>query len=315
MTTAGGDLAKRLSLLKREILARGFDRHPSILNIISDLPSELQSPVVKNFSTTEDIRKIIFFPQQIQRGWCYVPKQALIFTKSDVIHLLASIWPGEEPQVTRLSSPDLIYLKADLILLYGFLEIAAKGQDSPVRLGVEFNAVYWDLFAPFLRNLLKTQDVAPPSPEEGFASSPSLQEQIDGLPLKFTNGLRIHGMLPGENLEELVFQASTWKRRLLFFRKQITADTLILLTKNFMVILQEEVGVKQGWIVAYLRRACISEIRGQDFDAWSELTIELKREEQKVDYKLLLPVEAARVWRERWVRHEGLWRDVIIAEG
>ena len=51
-----------------------------------------------------------------------------------------------------------MYLKVTLILLYGFLEIIAVGQDSPVQLGVEFNAVYWDLFAPSLRGLLKTPD-------------------------------------------------------------------------------------------------------------------------------------------------------------
>ena len=80
MTETDTDLNKRLTFLKREVLARGFDRHPSILQSTADLPAELKSPAVTALAENEPIQKIIFFPQQIQRGWSYVPKQALIFT-------------------------------------------------------------------------------------------------------------------------------------------------------------------------------------------------------------------------------------------
>jgi hypothetical protein len=312
MTATDSDLNKRLTFLKREVLARGFDRHPSILQSTADLPAELKSPAVTRLAESEPIQKIIFFPQQIQRGWNYVPKQALIFTNSDVIHLIASIWPDEEPRVTRLGKADLMYLKVTLILLYGFLEIIATGQDLPVQLGVEFNAVYWDIFAPSLRKLLTTRNISSPTAETEFIITPSLQERIDGLPLKFSNGLRIHGMLPGENLEEIVFQPGVWKRRLLFFRKQVTADTIILLTSNFMVILQEEVGVKQGWIISYLRRDSIQGIREQPHELWNELTIKLERSDQTADYVFLLPIDAARKWRDVWEKHGGSWQENLV---
>ena len=227
------------------------------------------------------------------------------------MHILASIWPDEEPQVTRLGKADLMYLKVTVILLYGFLEIIATGQDSPVQLGVEFNAVYWDLFAPSLRGLLRAPDDRSTPGKDDFTFSPTLKQEIEALPLKFSNGLRIHGMLPGENLEEIVFQPGTWKRRLLFFRKQVTADTLILLTTNFMVILQEEVGVKQGWIVSYLRRESIQGILEQPHELWSKLTIMLKRSDQTADHALLLPIYATRKWRVLWEKHGGWWQEIL----
>jgi len=311
MTIVDLELTNRLSFLKREVLARGFDRHPSTLQSASDLPAELKSPAVTRLAETEPIQKIIFFPQQIQRGWSYVPKQALLFTNSGVIHILASIWPDEEPRITRLVSPDLMYLKVSLILLYGFLEIFAVGQSSPVQLGVEFNAVYWDLFAPWLRGLLKASDDGSAPDTDEFAFSPTLKQELEALPLKFSNGLRIHGMLPGENLEEIVFQPGTWKGRFWFFRKQVTADTLILLTTNFLVILQEEVGVKQGWIVSYLRRESIQGILEQPHEIWSELTFNLMRSDQTADYALLLPIEAARKWKVLWERHGESWQEIL----
>jgi hypothetical protein len=204
-----------------------------------------------------------------------------------------------------------MYLKVTLILLYGFLEIIATGQDLPVQLGVEFNAVYWDIFAPSLRKLLTTRNISSPTAETEFIITPSLQERIDGLPLKFSNGLSIHGLLPSENLEEIVFQPGLWKRRLLFFHRQVTTDTLILLTSNFMVILQEEVGVKQGWIISYLRRDSIQGIREQPHELWSELTIKLERSDQTADYVFLLPIDAARKWRVLWEKYGGSWQEIV----
>jgi hypothetical protein len=310
MTTTSADLEKRLTQLKQEVLTRGFDRHPSVLKIISDLPAELQSPAVKRVATGEVIQTIIFFPPQIHRGWYYVPKQALMFTHTDIIHLLASVWPNQEPQITNLRSHRLMYVKVTLILLYGFLEIVAQGQDSPTRLGVEFNAVFWDFLAPSMRNLLQTTKATLTTTMDKRVYSPAMQQALKKLPLKFSNGLRIHGILPGEELEDLIFQPGSWKRRLLLFRKPITADTLLLLTSTYMVIIQEELGVGQGWIVSYIWRNSITVIQNQTRNLWSELTFQLQREEQTAEYKLSLTSETAQIWRERWVQQGGLWQEI-----
>jgi hypothetical protein len=113
------------------------------LNDISNLSAELKSPAVTAAATDKTIQSIIAFPPQIQRGWTYVPKQALLFTPANVIHILASIWPGQEPQVTTLDGSGLLTMNITLILLYGFLEITAEGPNSPTRISVEFNTVAW----------------------------------------------------------------------------------------------------------------------------------------------------------------------------
>src|SRR5512139_3169665 len=100
------DIEKRLAELKREVPRRGFDRHASLLKNTLELPVELQSPAVTALASREAIQTIVMFPQQIQRGWEYVPKQALLFTATGAIHLLASIWPDQEPQITRVDGCD-----------------------------------------------------------------------------------------------------------------------------------------------------------------------------------------------------------------
>jgi hypothetical protein len=304
------DHEKRLAELKKEVTKRGFDRHASILQNVSELPTELQSPAVMALATRESIQKIIVFPQQIQRGWHYVPKQALLFTPTDVIHLIASIWPDEEVQVTCLSGCGLMYLKATLVLLYGFLEIVAQGDDAPVRIGMEFNTVAWPCLSTPLRTVLqRTQPQANSHLRKEAVTYSSMSEQdSENLPLKFSNGVKIYGLLPGEELEEFVFQPRTWKPWLYLFRRPFSANTLLLLTTHYMVVIDEELQVEQGWILSYIPRSIITGIQSQACGLWNELSVQLKRGDQSVDYKLMLRNEFAEAWHALWIQHGGKWQ-------
>jgi hypothetical protein len=159
--------------------------------------------------------------------------------------------------------------------------------------------------------LLQTTEAIPATLTEKHTCSPIVQQALEKLPLKFSNGIRIHGLLPGEELEELIFQPSTWKRWLLLFRKPISADTLLLLTSNYMVVIEEELGVGQGWIISYLPRNSITAIQNRARNLGNELTIQLQREEQTAEYKLLLKSDVAQAWCERWVQHGGQWQDIL----
>ena len=310
MVTSTSDLEKRLEQLKRSVPTRGMERHPTILKDISELPAELQSPGLTAIAARENFREIISFPQQIQRGHHYVPKQALLFTSTGIVHALASIWPDEEPVVTMLRADNLIYLKVTLILLYGFLEIVAESTSSPTRLAVEFNTVAWDQIAHPVRHFLQAAKNTPGVPTENIPYSARMQPAVDALPLKFINGVRIYGVLPGEELEQLVFQPGTWERRLLLFRQAIIANTLLLLTSNYVVVVQEELEVSQGWILSYIPRSRIASIQNQACEKWNELDFILNRGEQKLDYKILTTAKAAQAWSLCWVQHGGQWQDL-----
>ncbi|RPJ25541.1 MAG: hypothetical protein EHM33_14260 [Chloroflexi bacterium] len=311
MDRSTDDQEKRLTELKKEVLKRGFDRYSSRLKNVSELPIELQSSAVTVRDSHETIQTILVFPPQIQRGWHYVPKQALLFTATGVTHLLASIWPDKEPQVTPLKGCDLMYMKVALLLLYGFLEIVAQGESEPVRLGMEFNTVDWYRLSPPLQCFLEATKVTSDlTLQPADTSSLVTQRAFEELPLKFSNGLRIYGLLPGEKLEEFVFQTATWKRWLYFFQRPVSANTLLSLTSNYMVVIQEELKVKQGWIISYIPRNSITGIQNQPCGLWNELSVRLAQESQSIDYKLKLKSEAVEVWRRQWVQHGGVWEDL-----
>jgi hypothetical protein len=310
MVTSTTDLEKRLEHLKRAVPTRGMERHPSILKDISELPAELKSSDLTDITARETILEIISFPQQIQRGHHYVPKQALLFTSTGIVHTLASIWPDQGPEVTVIRADSLIYLKVTLILLYGFLEIAAESSCVPTRLAVEFNTVAWDQIAPPIRQFLQDSRNTPTASIEKIPYSAQIQPALDALPLKFINGVRIYGILPGEALEELVFQPGTWEHRLLLFRQAILSNTLVLLTSNYVVVDQEELEVSQGWILSYIPRSRIASIRNQPCVKWNELIFNLKHGQQKLEYKILTTAKAAQAWGSSWVQHGGQWQDL-----
>ncbi|RPI94034.1 MAG: hypothetical protein EHM40_07885 [Chloroflexi bacterium] len=310
MATSTDDREKRLAELKKEVTQRGFDRHASVLKNISELHAELQSPAVTALVERETIETILAFPPQIQRGWNYVPKQALLFTETGVTHLLASTLPGQEPQVTCLKASDLMYMKVTLLLLYGFLEIVAQGPGSPTRLGMEFSTVDWYCLSPPLRRLLQATRVVLAPPENEEVRSSTTQQTFEKLPLKFSNGVKIHGLLPGEEMEEVIFQAGAWKRWLYFLRRPISADTVVLLTGHYLVVIQEELDVKQGWVLSYIPRNNIVGIQNQPCGLANQLSVQLKKDNQSVDYKLVLKGETAEVWHRQWVQHGGRWEDI-----
>jgi hypothetical protein len=309
MTPTRNEEEKRLSQLKKEVPVRGFERHPLILKQVTELAPELRSPALATLADREPIQTIIAFPPQIHRGWHYVPRQALLFTPTEAIHLLASIWPDQEPQVTHLRGSGLLYLHVTLVLLYGYLEIAARGRDSPTRLSLEFNTVAWYLLSPPLRRLLQAGRAEPRAPSDRTSYTPTALQALERLPLKFSNGLQIFGLLPGEELEEVVFQPGTRIRWSLLLRQPVPGNTLLLLTSNYMVVIREDLKASQGWIISYIPRDPIAGILSRPRGPWNELTILLRRGDQTAEFSLLLKNQAAQEWRAVWIRHGFRWED------
>jgi hypothetical protein len=301
---------KRVEELKREITKRGFDRHASLVKEVSELSTELQSPKLSALAGEEVIQSIIVFPPQIQRGWDYVPKQALLFTSTRVIHLLASIWPNQEPKITVVKGCALMYMRVQLLLLYGFLEIVAQGPDTLTRLEVEFNTVAWYYLSHPLRQLLLAIKADPAAQTGNAVCSPTAQRAFEQLPLKFSNGVEIYGLLPGEELEEFVFQPGIWKRQLYFFQRPVIANTLLLLTSHYVVVIQEELKVAQGWILTYIPRNHIVEMQKQAGDLYNKLIIRLKLGQQTAEHVILLANQSMDAWHDGWDKHGGQWREL-----
>ena len=126
------------------------------------------------------------------------------------------------------------------LLLYGRLEIGYAADGQAQQMVLEFNTAGWDLLQPALRELLRDVSVVcPPPPVE--AQTPVIStEEIERLPLKFANGVKIYTLAPGERLLALAFQPGIWTRRLLILRRQVTPPVVLALTDRHVSLIEEE---------------------------------------------------------------------------
>ncbi len=311
MNVSSQSMQKRLAQLVKEIPTLGMKQYPSTLKSVSDLPGELQSPSITALKTDQTIQTIIDFPPQIQNMRYYVPRQALLFNNTGVVHVKASIWPDQEPQVTLIMGCNILYMKVRLLLLYGFLEVVAHEGDAPVRIEVEFNTVAWEMLSQPLHRLLQTSLPTANAQADKRANELAAQKAMDALSFKFNNGMRIYAFLPGEVLEELVFQpgiSRTWKLGPFQFRKPITADTVVSMTSNFVVALQEELEKWYGWILTYIPRNKILGMQSRPGGLCDELAVQLGQPRNSTEYKIPLGRDAIETWRERWIQQGGQWQ-------
>ena len=306
MNTSKQRINDRVKQLIGEVNRRGADRYSSIYNDISALPPELKSSKLNQLVNNDEIKVIVYFPPQIHRGWQYVPKQTLIFMKDKVVHSLASIWLESEPQIASINNNDLMYIEITLILLYGFLKIEAVNREGISIIEVEFNTVSWHhLSRPIYRMLhSKYIDNKPTQKQEGQGNIALKQKE---LPLKFTNGIQIYGLLPNETLCGIIFQPEYWKQWFFFFRKQLIANTMILRTTNYLIIMKEELNIGHGWIIAYIPWNNIRNINQRQKGGWQEIEIIIEYDEKTDGYKLLTSSDIAKEWRKDWIQFGGQW--------
>jgi hypothetical protein len=179
------EVENRLNQLRKEVPTRGFERYPSFVKSVSELPAELQSSNLSDLVNEKGIRSIIAFPPQIQHGWNYVQRQALIFTDNEIIHILSSIWPGHSPGVTSVNSSNLLVMKVTLLFLYGFLQVVAQGEHEITFINIEFNTVAWSILSQPLEQFLSSTPLRSSMDKENGIIDPTLEMRLPTYRISF----------------------------------------------------------------------------------------------------------------------------------
>ncbi|MCQ3980621.1 MAG: hypothetical protein DPW09_45010 [Anaerolineae bacterium] len=286
-------------------VSRGIETHPYLVSSLAELPSPLQAAARQALAPTEQPHHIFLVPpQSFFRSWLsrrYVPPQGLLFTAQGVLHVQEAASPGEPAQATYLRGDDLLYVQLRLLLLYGRLELVGLANGALTRVVVEFNTVGFSKLQSGLRQLLPlTWGAAKLETSDTLDKTLS---ELDELPLKFKNGLRLYGLQPDECLLGVIFQRSLWKRYGRVLPHQVSANTLLALTDHELVIIEEEKTDWKnpyGWILTFCPLACLKEFETMPEGAWQELQLRLARKGVEVERRVKLGPETALNWQELW---------------
>ena len=200
------------------------------------------------------------------------------------------------------AAADLLYARLSLILMYGRLELV---DDHLTRVVVEFNAAGFDMIKPGLQQLLGTCAGRMNPSTRNAAGAKTVLGELGERSFKFKNGLYLYGLLPDEQVLGFVFQPALWGRRWHFLPLKIAETTLLALTDQQLIIVEEQSRSRfpaYGWIFTFYPRQAIGQAGMAPNQRGQEWCIGLKSKAALVERRILLESLNGSAWQELWSR-------------
>lgn len=213
---------------------------------VEDLAPAAAAALQAHFLPDEVPQQVIFAPRQSRlssrRGlgvWFaerWTPSWVLARTDERLLVVTIPEAPSL-PEVTVTPLADLLWLELGTILLYSWVAWSWLNAGQPQQQRVYFNTVsdslFWDMVDAMRLRIIAQAGLPLPSGERHYAA-------FEGLPFKFRNLIPLRLMLPGEQAQVVVYQPAIWGRRLGLLRRQRAPTTVVVLTREHLLIAQDD---------------------------------------------------------------------------
>ena len=279
---------------------------PYLVSGLADLPGSLQQAALQSAGPAEELISICVFPGRTYlKDWHSreeVLEQALLFTKNGLQHIQAPAALDQAVRTVSMQAVDLLYARLSLILMYGRLELVDKSLSQVV---VEFNAAGFDMIRPGLQSFLGTSSGKNAIPHPEAALTNSVLSELGERSYKFMNGLKLYGLLPGEQVLGFIFQPGLWGRRWRIFPMRMSETTLLAITDKQLIVVEEQSRSRfpaYGWILTFHPRHAIEKLSVTPRLNWLEVIIEMKSSSGMIERGILLDQANASAWQELWSR-------------
>jgi hypothetical protein len=282
-----------------------LSRFARTVKSLDDLEPTIGAVLAEHVEPGESIRQIIAAPRQAvlssrhtAKGWFgmplpweLTPDWVLVLMEERVL-AAAVDQPGAMPVVTSTRIADILSLEMGAILLHAWLEWTFSSQGRTVRTRIYYNAVCQRLF----QKALDTMRQGPGAPQT--TRGDRHLEYLYDLPFKFMNIIMRNLLLPGEQVQAVVYQPAIWTTRFRLFRRQQTAAMALVLTDSHILVAQEELtGRADHWglITRFFPRCHIQHATMEQEAAyiWLRLALERRGATQKESLPFEPGAEAA----------------------
>ena len=287
-----------------------YEFHPYLQDSIEALPDELREMAHRVLPIGEQVLSIFVVPlnpylartkkQRIE------PAQALVFTSNGVLHIQASTAPGQAPRSTFLRTDDLLYVHLSLILLYGRLEMAGQVNGQLETIEVFYNSSGHRLLEPALQQFLRISWENTDRLSTDLQAEEKARQNLEGLPVKYCNGLKIYALQPVEHLLGVIFQPPIRESLWMGFSRQIASPALLALTDRQIIILREEKTDESnsyGWVFTFLPIETIDTMDVMPFRKHQQLIFHLSRNGGQSQLVFPLTQLKAQDWQVLWGRY------------
>jgi hypothetical protein len=263
---------------------------------IEDLKPPVGAALQAQLLAGEAVRQIIFAPSTdappTRRDgekelnafpiWLRSPDSVLVLTEERL--LIASIGEtSDPPQVSATPLADLLWLELGTILLHSWFEWSWAGagrQQQGVYFRTSRDEVFWEMANSMRRTIIAQAGRTQPTGKPPYGHFP-------GLPFKFKNLIPLTLMLPGEQVQAVVYQPTIWGHRLGVLRFQRAPATAVVLSPDYLLIAQDDLTntrAAYGLIARYcprgrLRKATLEQSQG---NLWLNITVGVQKVEDTI---------------------------------
>lgn len=259
------------STLDRWLGRRTRDDFARKINSLEQLSPQIQEALSRYLKDDETIREIIFAPFQSVLNtskitsnplkqllpWEFTPDHILILTENRLL-VGAMSQPDSIPEIKSVPLRNILSIKIGIILLHAWFEFTWVHDGRTEHVKVYFNTVCDHLFKQLVNQI-----------RQGWiqhyqlsAAEQTLNKEIlESLPYKFKNLIRMDMILPGEQIQRMVYCPSIWKRHLGVLRYHASPRMTFLLTNYHLSLAEEDLSDHDGSYGFYATHIPITHVR------------------------------------------------------
>ena len=276
--------------------------HPFLLPNVDDAPDILLKQIRSILSKEEEISGIFVIPQEVYiRGfrWETNPLQALVFTQNGVLQVFGFDTRHKIKKAIWISNNSVIKMKLSLVLLYGKLEIWGVTDGQELKITAEYNTVAHRYLSPLIKQFIR-QTWNPPKTNGENLSPESTFDDFIHTSYSFYNGIMLEAKQPDEVIRGFAYQPELRGRWMKIFKTSIYPRTLLVLTNQQIILLQEDLNYKahHEWIFTFIPIHRISAIDINSYKEWQEVALRLIPEMKGLDISLLVENETISQWQK-----------------
>jgi hypothetical protein len=219
------------------------------LDRLDDLPSSQIEMIKSSIPEDDGVQLIIDAPHQItydpgeKKHFWSLPSQRRTVSPSWIIvltktRLLIEVIQFGEVRGDLVSIPiDCIYwLRRGTELLYSWFECAWFAADRNETIRIIYNTVSFRYFEDLTNSLrLLMEEVS--KPVSGPCPSPDLN--LECLPFKFRNMLKLHQLLPSEQVDFCLYSPTVMRCKHWFFGKKVLPGIVLSITETGFLVAEE----------------------------------------------------------------------------
>ena len=218
------------------------------------------------------------------------PEWVLALTGKRLL-LAAGSEPGAVPVLFSLPFENILSFQRGSVLLFSWIEFRVVQDGQLKRTRIYYNTVSSPLFEDLsssVRGFINAQNGRAAMSEEGNG------QFLQPLNFKFKNLISLYLLMPGEEIQAIIFRPSMWNKGLSFFRRHVAANLAVVTSDSYFMLVEEnlsEAKTNYGMIYSYFPLHSVKGLSVYAEEEKLELVVSMQLRDVEQEVRVVFPPE------------------------